>query len=83
MSEMRFGNQIRYCPNCGRKHFDNKVTYKNPISLCCDNKCISEWEKKYTRSILGKDNLENPKPVTDRCLCGGRGCNSCEPQGRG
>lgn len=24
-----------------------------------------------------------PPPTEDRCLCGGVGCNSCEPQGRG
>lgn len=29
------------------------------------------------------DRIRHGDKESDRCLCGGRGCNSCEPQGRG
>lgn len=46
--------------------------FGNP-HLTAEDLNATDWEI-YTR---------NPTPPQERCLCGGVGCNSCEPQGRG
>lgn len=52
---MKFGKQFRYCPNCGTRHYDDKVSVDHVKSMCCDNTCREEWELKYARMVLGKD----------------------------
>ena len=55
---MIWGKQDRYCPNCGKHHYDERLTDKHVLFMCCDEKCRNEWEMKYTRMILGKDGLK-------------------------
>lgn len=52
---MKWGKQTRYCPNCGKKHYDTLVSTNHVLSQCCDSVCRDEWEIKYTRMIMGKD----------------------------
>lgn len=52
---MFWGKQRRYCPNCGKEHYDTKISTDHVKSMCCDEKCRSEWELKYARMILGHD----------------------------
>ena len=49
------GKQIRYCPNCGAKHYDQRLEMKHVLSMCCDEECRKEWNLKYARMIVGKD----------------------------
>lgn len=79
---MKFGKQTHYCPNCGKKLYDNSIVMERVQVLQCSAACREAWEIKYTKHILGKDE-EDAQPKGDKCLCGGVGCNSCEPQGRG
>ena len=52
---MRYGKQYRFCPNCGRAHYDGVIQMSHVKSMCCNNKCRDEWERKYAASILGHD----------------------------
>lgn len=52
---MFWGKQRRYCPNCGKEHYDTKINMDHVKSMCCDKKCRDEWELKYARMILGHD----------------------------
>jgi hypothetical protein len=79
---MLFGKQDYFCPNCGTHQYSTKIATSSITVLCCDSECIIQFQRKYARSILGKDNLCEPKYKVS-CLCNGVGCNSCEPQGRG
>lgn len=56
---MRFGKQTRYCPNCGRKYYDEKLSTNKVLSMCCIEKCLEEWQIKNTRMIMGKDEKPN------------------------
>jgi len=53
-----WGKQNRYCPNCGKHHYDSKISVSHVKSMCCDEKCRTEWEYKYARMVLGKDEAE-------------------------
>jgi hypothetical protein len=55
---MIFGKQTRYCPNCGRKLYDSNLEMTRVQSMMCSRECREEWELKYARSILGKNELE-------------------------
>lgn len=52
---MLFGRQFRYCPNCGKQLYDAVIEMNHVQSMMCSKQCREEWEMKYTRSILGKD----------------------------
>jgi hypothetical protein len=50
------------------------------VSLGCMPKSVVEERFRCQCKQLG---YKCPICYEDSCLCGGRGCNSCEPQGRG
>ena len=62
---MKFGKQNRYCPNCGKHMYDEKVGVVSRIpGLMCNKECRDEWEMKETRSIMGKSAEEtNEKTI--------------------
>lgn len=51
-----FGKVHWFCPNCGAKHYDNKlaISVKSQAAQC-SKKCLDEWEIKTVRYIMGKD----------------------------
>ena len=52
---MIFGKQHRYCPNCGAHHYDERVNIRHVLSMCCDDQCREEFERKCALMMLGKD----------------------------
>ena len=50
-----FGKQHRFCPNCGKHHYDERISVDHVKSMCCDAACRDEWELKYARMVLRKD----------------------------
>lgn len=50
---MRWGKQYRFCPNCGRAHYDDLIQMDHVLSMCCDEKCRKQWNYKYAAKILG------------------------------
>ena len=52
---MIWGKQNRYCPNCGKQLYDDRVGMNHVLSLMCGIACIKDWQTKYARKILGKD----------------------------
>lgn len=52
---MNWGNQYRYCPNCGKEHYDTRLTTNHVLSMCCDHECREQWQMKYARMIMGKN----------------------------
>jgi hypothetical protein len=52
---MRWGKQHRYCPNCGRHRYDDKISVSHVKSMCCGPACRAEWEMKYARMVLHQD----------------------------
>lgn len=52
---MRWTPQERFCPNCGKRHYDDRLTMSHVKSMCCDADCRVEWEKKYACMLLGKE----------------------------
>jgi hypothetical protein len=59
---MRFGNQHRYCPNCGRAMYDDCITMDRVQPLMCSHDCRQEWELKFARTILGRSaEIESPE----------------------
>jgi hypothetical protein len=57
---MAGGKQYRHCPNCGKLLYDAGLTMGHVKSLMCSNGCREEWELKYARMILGKDEPLRP-----------------------
>jgi hypothetical protein len=55
VTNMLYGKQIRYCPNCGTQLYDTKVSMDHVQSMMCSKQCRDQWSMKYARSILGKD----------------------------
>lgn len=52
---MKWGKQYRYCPNCGRARYDGAIRMDHVLSMCCDQQCRDQWERKYAATILGHD----------------------------
>jgi hypothetical protein len=49
-----FGEQHRFCPNCGKALYDTRLTMDHVKSMMCGDACREDWEMKYARMILGK-----------------------------
>ncbi len=49
-----FGNQHRYCPNCGKHLYDNNIQMNHVMSLLCSSECREFWNSKYARCLLGQ-----------------------------
>lgn len=47
------GKQYRFCPNCGRAHYDDAIHMRHVLSMCCDKQCRDQWEYKYASTLLG------------------------------
>jgi uncharacterized protein (UPF0212 family) len=52
---MIFAPQTHYCPNCGEKQKSAAISMNHVQSMMCSNACREEWELKYARMILGKE----------------------------
>jgi len=52
---MMFGKQHRYCPNCGKHLYDDRISITHVLSMMCDDACRKAWELKYAGMVLGKD----------------------------
>jgi hypothetical protein len=79
--EARVRQLERRCPVCEHDHPAGQACGADVIiGGHADNPYCGPGETETTQCAC-----TGPVPVTvpDRCLCGGRGCNSCEPQGRG
>lgn len=79
--EARVQQLERRCPVCEHDHPAGQTCGADVIiGGHADNPYCGPGETETTHCAC-----TGPVPVTvpDRCLCGGRGCNSCEPQGRG
>lgn len=55
-----FSPQTRYCPNCGKQTKDTSLSMHYVLSMMCSERCRQEWEMKYARMILNK---EEPNPA--------------------
>jgi hypothetical protein len=54
---MKYGKQVWFCPNCGAKYYNASACATSTRSqvASCYLACLKEWETKYARWILGKD----------------------------
>jgi hypothetical protein len=52
---MKSGRQYRFCPNCGKPLFDERITVGHVTSLMCSDRCRDEWKIKYSQMLLGQD----------------------------
>jgi hypothetical protein len=53
---MNWGRQTWYCPNCGTKHFDERLMNTTRGQAAnCSQECARAWEVKYANLILGRD----------------------------
>lgn len=51
---MKWGKQVTFCPNCGKKRYEAKMA-DTCKAMVCYPECLKEWELKYAKYILGKD----------------------------
>jgi hypothetical protein len=56
----RWGKATWYCPNCGKKHYDDRFIAEriNQLVYSCSRECYDAWGLKYARAVLGKDTEE-------------------------
>lgn len=56
---MKWGKQHHYCLNCGKHQYDDRLSMTHVLSLMCSPECLHEWNTKYARKILGRDDVFN------------------------
>ena len=56
---MRFGKQTVYCINCGKKQYTNQLSKTHVLSLMCSSACRADYDLKYARCVMGKNEEES------------------------
>ena len=51
---MKWGKQVTFCPNCGKRRYEARMA-DTCKAMVCYPECLEEWELKYAKYILGKD----------------------------
>lgn len=64
---MIYGKHLRFCPNCGGRHYDDRLSTTHVLSMMCDKGCREEWQRKYAAMILGHDGNADPDPMAVGC----------------
>ena len=77
---------VLYCSNCRKITISRNVdgTYRVAINTLggTESTILNDLTKESVKNMTTPAQKVKPVPE-DRCFCGGVGCNSCEPGGRG